>query len=133
MCSSDLDHDSQTSYEDCDLFYPIIPMLELARMVKRHNYDVVIATARPSISYAKTIIWLEKHFPEFDALFMANARVKEVASRVKEAQLLKIEEQWDIAFWCDDSPFNAEVIRDHAVTCLRPTHNDAFWSSYGNA
>jgi hypothetical protein len=127
------DHDSQTSYEDCDMFYPIVPMLELAKMVKSHGFDVVIATARPSISYKKTIVWLNKYLPEFDALYMANARVKAIASSVKECQLLRIEEMWDILFWADDSPFNAEVIRDHAVTCLRPTHNDAFWASYGNA
>jgi hypothetical protein len=127
------DHDSQTSYEDCDMFYPIVPMLELAKMVKSHGFDVVIATARPSSSYAKTIVWLEKHFPEFDALYMANARVKAIASSVKECQLLRIEEMWDILFWADDSPWNAEVIRDHAVHCIRPTHNDAFWATYGNS
>ena len=127
------DHDSQTSYEDCDMFYPIVPMLELAKMVKSHGFDVVIATARPSSSCAKTIVWLEKHFPEFDALYMANARVKAIASSVKECQLLRIEEMWDILFWADDSPWNAEVIRDHAVHCIRPTHNDAFWATYGNS
>jgi hypothetical protein len=127
------DHDSQTSYEDCDLFYPIPAMLELAEMVKAHGYDVVIATARPSTSYDKTIVWLNKYLPEFDALYMANTRVKAIASSVKECQLLRIEEMWDILFWADDSPFNAEVIRDHAVTCLRPTANDAFWASYGNS
>jgi hypothetical protein len=127
------DHDTQTSYEDCDLFYPIPAMLELAKMVKAHEYDVVIATARPSTSYDKTIVWLNKYLPEFDALYMANAKVRAIASLVKEQQLLKIEEKWDILFWADDSPFNAEVIRDHAVTCLRPTANDAFWASYGNS
>jgi len=127
------DHDSQTSYEDCDMFYPIVPMLELAKMVKGHGFDVVIATARPSISYNKTIVWLNKYLPEFDALYMANARVKAIASSVKESQLLRIEEMWDILFWADDSPWNAEVIRDHAVHCIRPTHNDAFWATYGNS
>ncbi len=127
------DHDSQTSYEDCDLFFPIVPVLELAKMVKAHGFDLVIATARPSTSCAKTLLWLEKYLPEFDALYMANSEVKAIGSAVKEQQLLKIEEQWDIAFWVDDSPFNAKVIHDHAVVCLRPTHNDAFWESYGDA
>ena len=127
------DHDSQTSYEDCDMFYPIVPMLELAKMVKSHGFDVVIATARPSSSYAKTIVWLEKHFPEFDALYMANARVKAIASSVKECQLLRIEEMWDILMFIDDSPHNVAVAQDLGITCLRPNSNDAFWAVYGNS
>ncbi len=127
------DHDSQTSYEDCDLFYPIVPMLELARMVKSHKYDVVIATARPSSSYDKTVCWLNKYLPEFDALYMANAKVRTIASKVKECQLLKIEEQWDILLFIDDSPYNIAVAENLAITCLRPKNNDAFWASYGNS
>jgi hypothetical protein len=127
------DHDSQTSYEDCDMFYPIVPMLELAKMVKSHGFDVVIATARPSTSYAKTIVWLEKHFPEFDALYMANARVKAIASSVKECQLLRIEDCWDILMFIDDSPHNIAVAEDLAIPCLRPNSNDAFWATYGNS
>jgi hypothetical protein len=64
---------------------------------------------------------------------MANARVKAIASSVKECQLLRIEETWDILMFIDDSPHNAAVAQDLAITCLRPSSNDAFWAVYGNS
>jgi hypothetical protein len=45
---------------------------------------------------------------------------------------MDIERFWSIQFWVDDSPYNAAVIRDHAVDCIRPSHNDAFWADYGD-
>ena len=110
-----------------DRFKPIEAMVELAHMLKGHGYDIVIATARPNISERQTIKWLEKHVPFYSALFMANASVKAKAETVKEQQLLAIERNWDIEFWCDDSPFNCDIIQAHGVTCLRPTRNDSYW------
>jgi hypothetical protein len=126
------DHGSQADWTTCDEFVPIEPIVELARMVKNHGFDVVIATARPDKYVHQTIAWLDKYVPGFNGLYM-KSECEANGSTVKNDQLLAIEEHWDICFWVDDSPFNAEVVRDHAVVCLRPTHNDAFWASYGNA
>ena len=127
------DHDEQTNWEDCDQFHPIVPVVELAKMTKAHGYDLVIATARPCKSRDKTLIWLENHLPEWDALYMKYSYVRATASACKEQQLLSIEKRWDILFWVDDSPYNAAVIRDHGVTCFRPTCNDAYWATVERA
>lgn len=127
------DHGKQTDWSACDRFEAITPVVELAQTVKRHGYDVVIATARPAEHFAKTLDWLDNNGVEWNALYMKDESVEATGSQCKEGQLLRIEEYWDILFWVDDSPFNAAVIRDHGVTCLRPTHNDAFWAGYGDA
>ena len=127
------DHGSQADWTTCDLFEAIAPIVELAKMVKRHGFDIVIATARPSDYLERTLVWLDNHGIDWNALYMKDNDVEATGSQCKEGQLLRIQENWDIAFWVDDSPFNAEVIRDHGICCLRPTHNDAFWAGYGNA
>jgi len=64
---------------------------------------------------------------------MKNADDDATGSTAKGHQLMDILRFWDdIQFWVDDSPFNAKVIEDHAVTCIRPSHNDAFWADYGD-
>jgi len=126
------EHGTQTNFDRVDLFDPIVSVLEVAKMVKSHGYDIVIATARPSLCQEHTVQWLDSHLPEWDALYMKNHQVKCIGSECKGHQLAAIDENWDVAFWCDDSPFNAQVIRDCGVICLRPTHNDEFWDKYGN-
>jgi hypothetical protein len=126
-------HGTQKGFDRVDLFDPIIPVLKLAKLVKAHGYDVVIATARPSHCESRTIEWLERHLPEWDGLFMKEASSAVIGSVCKGDQLAAIDEVWDVLFWVDDSPFNAEVIRDNGVTCLRPTCNDEFWAGYGNS
>lgn len=126
------DHGTQEGFDRVDLFVPIVSVLEVAKLVKSHGYDVVIATARPSHCQELTVKWLDSHLSNWNALYMKNHQVDCIGSECKGDQLAAIDEQWDVAFWCDDSPFNAEVIRDNGVTCLRPTHNDNFWKSYGN-
>jgi len=126
-------HGSQEGFDRVDLFDPIIPVLKLAKMVKAHGYDVVIATARPSHCEGRTIEWLERNLPEWNGLFMKDASSSVIGSVCKRDQLAAIDEVWDVFFWVDDSPFNAEVIRDNGVTCLRPTWNDEFWAGYGNS
>jgi hydroxymethylpyrimidine pyrophosphatase-like HAD family hydrolase len=121
--------DWELHWEKCDQFDAIPAMVELARMVKNHGYDVVIATARPSTHLVPTLKWLEQHFPEWNALYMANAEVDAEAHDAKEQQLLAIEKFWDIQFWVDDSPANCEVIQEHGVVCLRPTRNDEYWNN----
>ena len=114
-----------------DRFEPITSMVDLAHMLKKHGYDIVIATARPDNNLEPTLKWLEKHFPEWNALYMSNADIYSKAEDTKEQQLLAIEENWDIEFWCDDSPANCEVVQEHGIPCLRPTRNDAYWASRG--
>jgi hypothetical protein len=126
------DHGTQEGFDRVDLFVPIVSVLEVAKLVKSHGYDVVIATARPSHCEGQTIQWLDEFFPEWNALYMKNRWVRALGSECKGDQLAAIDERWDVLFWVDDSPFNAEVVRDNGVTCLRPTHNDNFWKSYGN-
>jgi hypothetical protein len=63
---------------------------------------------------------------------MKNSDDDSTGSQCKGDQLLDIERFWSIQFWVDDSPYNAQVIRDHAVDCIRPSHNDAFWADYGD-
>jgi len=127
------DHGSQEGFDRVDLFEPIAPVLELAKMVKAHGYDIVIATARSSDCQSSTIEWLERHLPEWNALYMKNESSDAIGSACKEDQLAAIDERWDVLYWVDDSPFNAKVIRDNGVTCLRPTWNDEFWAGYGDA
>lgn len=119
-------------WENSDQFEPIAPMVDLAKMLKRHGYDIVIATARPSTHVEPTLKWLAEHLPDFNALYMSNAEVYTKAEEAKEQQLLSIEEKWDIEFWLDDSPMNCEVVQAHGVPCLRPTRNDAYWNEIKN-
>ena len=77
-------------------------------------------------------MWLQQHLPEFDALYMKNADDDATGSQCKGQQLMDICKFLNIQFWVDDSPYNAAVIRDHAVDCIRPSHNDAFWADYGD-
>ena len=65
-------HGSQESFDQAAVFEPIAPVLELAKMVKSHGYDIVIATARSSDCQSRTIEWLERHLPEWNALYMKN-------------------------------------------------------------
>ena len=118
-------------WDQADRFEAIPAMVELAQMVKAHGYDIVIATARPSTYLVPTLKWLGDHFPEWNALYMANAEVAAEAHVAKEGQLLAIENHWDIAFWVDDSPANCRVIQSHGVVCLRPTRNDEYWANEG--
>lgn len=104
---------------------PIEPILSLAQMLHDHGYDLVISTARPESSRPDTVQWLEKYLPQFAALYMRPQYVKTVT--MKEDALLDIDENWDVAFAIDDSPFNAQIFTDHGVLCMRPMTNEDYW------
>jgi hypothetical protein len=125
-------HESQMGFWDCDKFPQNKPVVELARMVKRHGYDIVIATARGDRWAKQTIAWCKKHGVDPAALYMKNNDVKSTGSAAKGDQLVDIERFWNIEFWVDDSPFNAKVIEDHGVHCVRISDNDEFWAGYGD-
>lgn len=125
-------HESQMGFWDCDKFPPNLPVVELAKMAKRHGYDIVIATARGDRWAKKTVEWCMAHGVDLAALYMKNNDVEAKGSEAKGHQLVDIERFWDIEFWVDDSPFNEKVIRDHAVDCIKISDNDAFWADYGD-
>jgi len=126
-------HGDQSGFEDCDQFQPIDAVVDVAKHCKSKGFDLVIATARPDVYMEGTGYWLQEHLPEFDALYMKNAEDDSTGSKCKGEQLMDILRFWDdIQFWVDDSPYNATVIRDHGVDCIRPSHNDAFWADYGD-
>jgi hypothetical protein len=126
-------HGEQSGFDKCDEFEPIAAVVEVAKNCKSMGFDLVIATARPDIYAEGTGYWLQQHLPEFDALYMKNSDDDSTGSQCKGDQLMDILRFWDdIKFWVDDSPFNAQVIRDHGVDCIRPSHNDAFWADYGD-
>lgn len=125
-------HESQMGFWDCDKFRPNPPIVEMAKMLKRQGYDIVIATARGDRWAKKTVRWCMKHGIDLAALYMKNGDVESKGSVAKGHQLMDIERFWAIEFWVDDSPFNAKVISDHGVDCLRLTHNDDFWAGYGD-
>jgi hypothetical protein len=122
-------HGSQMGFWDCDKFPQNKPVVELARMVKRHGYDIVIATARGD---RWAIAWCKKYGVDPAALYMKNNDVESTGSAAKGDQLVDIERFWNIEFWVDDSPFNAKVIEDHGVHCVRISDNDEFWAGYGD-
>lgn len=125
-------HGTQTGFDSCDQFPAIDAVVDVAKHCKSMGFDLVIATARPDTYAEGTAYWLQEHLPDFDAIYMKNAEDDSIGSFCKGEQLKDIERFWDILFWVDDSPFNAEIIRDHAVDCIRPSHNDDFWKEYGN-
>ena len=126
-------HGDQSGFEECDQFPAIDAVVDVAKHCKSMGFDLVIATARPDTFAEGTAYWLQQHLPEFDALYMKNADDDATGSTAKGHQLMDILRFWDdIQFWVDDSPFNAKVIEDHGVTCIRPSHNDAFWADYGD-
>ena len=125
-------HGTQTGFDECDQFPAIDAVVDVAKHCKSNGFDLVIATARPDVYAEGTGYWLQQHLPEFDALYMKNTDDDSTGSQCKGEQLKDIERFWTIQFWVDDSPFNAQVIRDHAVHCIRPSHNDAFWADYGD-
>ena len=118
------------SWEDTANHQPIQPILDLAHALHKHGYDLVISTARPESNRADTERWLYKHLPQFSALYMRPEFVK--ASVMKEGALLDIDENWDVAFAIDDSPFNAAMYNENGVLCMRPTTNEEYWATVGD-
>ena len=131
-----LDMDSTLSepdgeaWENMENHAPIQPILDLALTLNKHGYDLVISTARPEANRPETEAWLQKHLPQYSALYMRNDYVK--ATTMKEDALGDIDEIWDVAFAIDDSPFNAEVYTRNGVICLRPMTNETYWAERGD-
>ena len=109
---------------------PIQPILDLAITLHKHGYDLVVSTARPEVNRPETEEWLQKHLPQYAALYMRKEFVK--ATTMKEDALHDIDELWDVAFAIDDSPYNCDVYNDHGVICLRPTTNEEDWNTKGD-
>ena len=120
------------NWEDMINHKPIQPVLDLALMLHKHGYDLVVSTARPEAYRGETEAWLQQYLPQYAALYMRNETVEATAAEMKEAALADIDELWEVAFAIDDSPWNAKVYNDNGVLCLRPTTNEEYWNVHGD-
>jgi hypothetical protein len=125
-------HGDGGDWHDLANAQPIMPILELAQMLHRHQHDIVVVTARPNTYRKETEKWLWTWLPQVAAIYMMEDEADVTAAEMKAAALEDIDAIWDVHLALDDSPHNSQMYADHGVLCLRPMTNESYWAAHGD-
>jgi hypothetical protein len=125
-------YDTEKRLRHCAYFEPKADILDVARVAKKHGYDIVIATARPHYLSFATRTWLRKHGVDASAVYLRNGQLRNYkAADVKVKMFEDILEKWEVEAFYDDSPFTIEAAQQIGVNAVFVPGNEEYWAIVG--
>lgn len=106
--------------DNIQLDEPNVPVIEMAKMLKKQGHSVVIFSGRDSISRAETIEWLNKFKVPFDVLKMRPQGSHTPDDVLKQNWLDKLfPNNSDILCIFDDRDKVVKMWRENGISCFQ--------------
>ena len=106
--------------ENIILDEPNVPVIEMAKMLKKQGHSIVIFSGRDSISKVETILWLQKFGVPFDVLKMRPQGTFTPDDTLKQNWLDQLfPDKSDVLCVFDDRDKVVKMWRENGLTCFQ--------------
>ena len=106
--------------ENIILDEPNVPVIEMAKMLKKQGHSIVIFSGRDSISKVETILWLQKFGVPFDVLKMRPQGTFTPDDTLKQNWLDQLfPDKSDVLCVFDDRDKVVKMWRENGLSCFQ--------------